>query len=219
MSNDEWMTLQTYASAEEAQPLMELLRENQLTYQLVEDAHKTGDSLNLQLENRGISAFHVQVLSKDIDRASRILDLSAGKLVQEIEEDDYISKFSEEELLEILHKPDEWNQTDVQLALKFLRERGHEIPDDQVKEWFLQRLHDLERPEPPSTALLLLGYGFSLLGGIIGCMIAVQLLLSRKRLPDGRKILIYSSSARLHGRIMLGLSIMDMAGLVAYFSA
>lgn len=211
----EWVTLQTFASLEEAEPLISLLKENQLSYQIVEDVHQLGDSLNLELQNRGITAFHIQVFPADIDRAGRILELSAGKEVQEIEDDDYISSFSDDELIEILKKPDEWNKVDFQLALKFLRERGQTIEDEKLVQWRNERLQQLEIPDVPSNAMLAAGYAFSILGGLIGLLIGIQLLLFRKRLPDGRKVFMYASQHRNHGRAMVILSMIDMA-LIAF---
>lgn len=214
---EDWMILQTFASAEEAEPLLSLLRENQLSYQIVEDAHQAGDSLNLEFQNRGISAFHVQVMPKDADRAGRILELAAGREVQEIEDDDYISAFSEEELLEILKRPDEWNKVDYQLAVKFLRQRGHTIDNTQLNQWMRERIAELEKPDMPSTAMLFAGYFFSVAGGLIGFLIGTQLLFFRKRLPDGRKVLIYAEKDRNHGRAMMAVSVIAMAALTVAF--
>lgn len=214
----EWMTLQTFASEIEAEPLLSLLKENQLTYQIIEDAHQGGDSLNLELQNRGITVFHVQVFPKDLERAGRILELSAGKEVQEIEDDDYISAFSNDELLEILKQPDEWNKVDYQLALKFMRERGHAIDDAQLSQWMKERIAQLEKPDIASAPMMIAGYLFAVVGGIIGLLIGMQLVFFRKRLPDGRKVQTYSEKDRNQGRIMMAISVIAMAAITVLFT-
>ena len=212
----EWVDLQTFASLEDAADLIDLLKENDMTYNVVEDAHKSGDGLNLEFMNHGISTIHVQVMPKDMPNASRLLELAAGNQVAEVEEDDYISGFSDAELLEVLHKPDEWNRTDVQLALKFLNQRGHGIDEATLQRWLQERLAELEKPELASASLRNAGYALALLGGLIGFLISFQLAYFTKRLPDGRKVPLYGPADRAHGRRIMGISLAVMAVIVAW---
>jgi len=209
----EWTDLQTYATMEEAASLLELLRENNLNYNVVEDAHQSGDSLNLGFVNHGISTVHVQVMPHDMPTASRILDLLAGKEMDQVDDDDYISKFSNTELLEVLKQPDEWSRSDVQLAFKFLNERGHKVTEEDVNRWMQERLVTMAKPDTAGRGLLLAGYGLALFGGIFGLIIGLQLATFHKRLPDGNKPPMYIPSDRLHGRIIAALSIPVMFGI------
>jgi hypothetical protein len=201
----EWIDLATFATEEEADALLALLKENNMTYNVAVDQHQMGDSLNLEIQNRGITAVHVQVLPRDKANGDKLVEIMAGKEVQAIEEDDYLSKFSDEELLDVLKKPDEWNRTDYQLALKFLRERGQEITDEHLQALATARITELSQPNPMSSSMITLGYLLCLLGGIVGIMVGIQLYSSNKRLPDGRKTYAYSPQVRSHGARILAL--------------
>ena len=73
----EWMTLETFATAEEARALAALLQENALESNVINDANMGGDPLGLDFQNRGASSVIVRVRAKDIESARRILEASA----------------------------------------------------------------------------------------------------------------------------------------------
>lgn len=213
----EWIDLQTYASEEEAEPLVSLIQENNITYNIIKDEHQSGDSLNLEFQNRGISTIHVQVLPRDLEHAKVILDIAAGKAVDDLQDDDYISQFADEDLLQILHTADEWSQSDVHLALKFLHQRGHQITEENIKVWAQERLVQLAEPSKPSATMLAAGYLFSIAGGLIGLLIGIQLAYFQKRLPDGNKVAMYAPEHRKQGIAMIAISILAMVLLLGYF--
>ncbi len=212
-----WIDLATFPDRESTEDLLDLLKENQITFQVIEDPHQMGDSLNLELQNRGPTALHIQVMAKDAERAQRILALSAGKEVNEVEDDDYLSGFSDHDLLDVLHKPDEWNQVDYQLAIKFLKARGIAIEEAQLHQWAAERLKELEKPDVASSSMITGGYIFALAGGLIGFLIGLQLATFSKRLPNGHKVPMYGDKDRRQGFLMIGISLFAMAGISGYF--
>ncbi len=210
-SHDEWMDVAVFASYEDAAQLLALLSENSITYNTLVDKHSPGDGLNLDLENRGPEMVHVQVLPQDADRAQRALAVLAGEVQSAMEEGDYLAGFSDEELFEVLHKFDEWNQIDYVLAARLLTERGHALDDNQLKEWRAQRMHVLEQPEKASAGYLVAAYVLSFLGGIFGLLMGLQLRTHVKRLPDGRKVHGYTESDRKHGLVQIAISLLAIA--------
>jgi len=210
----EWIDLATFATEEEADELVALLKENNLTYNVAIDQHQMGDSLNLEMQNRGMTAVHVQVLPRDKANGDKLVEIFAGKEVQAIEDDDYLSKFTDEELIEVLKNPDEWNRTDYQLALKFLRERKHDISDEQLQTWANERITVLSQPNSMSSSMIGLGYLLCLMGGIVGIMVGIQLYGSTKRLPNGQKAFAYTPQVRTHGARILGLGCVMLVATV-----
>jgi len=208
--SDEWVELQTYASLDEASPLLELLSENHLTYNTVTDEHRAGDGLNFDLENRGPGVVHVLVMPRDLDQAQRVLQVLAGEVQSEIEEGDYLASFSDEELYDVLRKFDEWNQIDYVLAARLLAQRGHQLNEDTLRQWRAERMCELEKPEKASPGFLAGTFVMALLGGIFGFLMGLQLYTHVKRLPDGRKVHGYSESDRRHGVMAMGLALVVM---------
>ena len=55
----------------------------------------------------------------------------AEKEIEVIDDDYYLLSFSDDELIDVVSKSDEWNKFDVSLAKKLLKERGNEITNDE----------------------------------------------------------------------------------------
>ncbi len=67
--------------------------------------------------------FTKKVTSDNFERVSEILDYVATKEIFEIDKSHYLFNFSDEELFDLLAKPDEWSAFDYQLAQKILDKR------------------------------------------------------------------------------------------------
>jgi hypothetical protein len=227
----EWMPLQTFGSLEDAQVLTKILEENEIHFDVLQDSNSSGDPLGLDFQNRGADSVIVQVPVNDIERARRILEISAGDGNSiEITADDYLASFGEEELLDILKAPDEWNQVDYAVALRLLKEmHGKEFTEEELQKFHDDRIKELETPLSAGTSNQMMGLiagtlsialgiasFFSLTNNhflyvlmlcfLVSCLTVISgwnWSFRRKRLPDGRKIFVYDTKGRLWGRIVL----------------
>ena len=77
--------------------------------------------------------FQLMVKQSDFEKANNLLNDKAEQLLKDINKDHYLFEFTDEELYEILLKPDEWNAFDYKLALIILRDRDQIINDDLLK--------------------------------------------------------------------------------------
>ena len=118
--------------------------------------------------------------------------------VESVKKDHHLFSLSNDELFEIVLKPDQWSRDDYQLAQKILNDRRKEI--DEVTEVFneewLERFDEHERSHKP---LIYAGYLFAILGGIIGILVGIHITTSKKTLPDGKKVFGYGIEDRQHG--------------------
>ncbi len=118
----------------------------------------------------------------------------------------YLFDFTDEELIEVVAKPDEWNQLDYLLALKLLKERGKEVNPilaDKLRE---HRIEELAKPEVSQKGMIYSGYALAVLGGIIGIGIGWTLSSQKKTLPNGNVVYVYSESDRKHGNRILWIA-------------
>jgi len=67
--------------------------------------------------------------------------------INEVEKDYYLLSFSDEELIDVIAKSDEWNKFDVELAQKILKEKGKEVTEQQITQIKQQRIEELSKPE------------------------------------------------------------------------
>ena len=230
----EWMTLESFGSLDEAKALVDLLKENAIEANLVNDANLGGDPLGLDFQNRGADSCIVRVHAKDIDRARRILEAGVRAGVSSADEVsmEMLGNFSDEELLEILQKQDEWNPENVILAQKILESHGKVYSEEDLKRFFDDRVEVLRKPVAVKVSSVFLAffgvvlslsldvgnflfldckdYLYALLAsGFCACLSFIAGLnwtYRRKRLPNGEKVFAFSPGLRKVAFVELVLS-------------
>lgn len=163
----------------------------------------------------------VKIPAAAFNQANTALDAYYQKLVGAVGPDYYLFGFSNEELFEILAKPDEWGHFDRQLAQKILSDRGQPIDSQQLSRLKEQRISELARPEKTSWSLIGFGYVLIFLGilflspvihvgfmytpwGFISCLFTGTLLAYYKKiLPDGTKAYYFNAFSRKNGKIII----------------
>jgi hypothetical protein len=147
---------------------------------------------------------------EDFVKAHQALDDYYKTQLDGVEKDYYLFDFTDQELLEILIKPDEWGHFDYQLAKKILGERGKEMTAEVLDLLKQQRKVDLSRKETAHKYLIWFGYFIALLGGFFGVIIGLTLTYYKKTLPDGETIYAYGESERNHGMRILIISAISL---------
>jgi hypothetical protein len=152
----------------------------------------------------------------DFTRANEIIDESITNNIASIDPDYYLFSFSKEELIDIVNKPDEWNNQDVILARKLLADQGHVVSDNEIQQVKNKRIQELAKPEKERSILLFIGYSLSLIVPTYGIFFGLTKLTARKVLPNGQKVNIYDGNARTHFLAMMVISIVLLVTLVLY---
>ena len=137
-----------------------------------------------------------------------------------IPEDYYLKEFSDEELIEIIYKKDEWNEFDYEVAKSILKDRGIVISETDIERINSERLEKLktnyEKPNEVKN-LIILGYIFSVIGFFASFVMTFCLFISygvslvilklKKQLPNGERVYYFNEQDRKHGRRILVLSL------------
>ena len=201
---------------ERANGLTELLADNGIEFELTEDKENLD---SIYGDKQFSKQYFVKIKGDDFKKADSILVNLSEKELETVDKDHYLYGFTDEELFEIISKPDEWNEFDFQLAKKILRERGKEINQDTIDLLKKQRLNDLAKPEEGQRNWIYAGYIFALLGGLFGVFIGWHLSTYRKTLPNGQQFYGYKQEDRKHGRrIWIIGAIMFIISLTIRFS-
>jgi hypothetical protein len=210
----EFRDFQTFASAEAAQPLLAALEQRGIATLTAFDNGQMAFDPSFA-NNQLTSKFTVKLALADFEQASQVLaDLDKDALNQ-ANPNHYLFNFTDEELFDLLLKPDEWSSFDVALASQLLRKRGRDISPDTLKLLRQHRVAKLAQPYDDQNIWVRSGYASALLGGLIGFFIGYHLYSHRKQLPDGRRVYAYGPKDRVHGvRIMVLGAVM----LVLYVS-
>ena len=136
--------------------------------------------------------------------------------IEMLPKDHYLYSFTDDELMDVVKKRDEWNALDYQLALVLLKERGVVIDHNAIEKTDKQRITELSEPEKAGKWWLVAGYVFAGMGGLLGIVFGYMLYSSKKTLPDGRIMYRYNIAHRRHGKIImiLGLSVVSILWVI-----
>ncbi len=200
MTDEQYLTFQKFNDEGLATELTEVLEQNNIEF-IVDDTQNFDPSFSNSEINK---EFRVKLKKEDFEKANTLLLEISVKQLENVDKNYYLFKFTDEELIEIVAKADEWSQYDFILAQRILKERGKEIKPELADALRKQRLQELAKPEEGQQTWIYAGYTFALLGGLISIFIGWHLLSYKKTLPNGDRVYGYSASDRKHGnRIFL----------------
>ena len=148
----------------------------------------------------------IKLHPEDFTKANTALDEYYKSQLDSIDKDYYLFSFTDNELEEIVRRPDEWNRLDYQLALKLLKDHGIEIKPEVIESYQQRRIAVLSQTENMSIWWVYIGYATAVLGGFLGMVIGFLLVYGKKTLPNGTSVYINSDKLRFHGKLILAIS-------------
>lgn len=196
----EFLPFQSFLNEKEAAPIIGVLKENGVNYKIETLKEPLDATIAGEIVQNKI---FLLLQSQDFPRANEVLDNAILTNLSTLDDDYYLFSFSDEELNDIIQKPDEWSRQDFLIARKILAERGVNMSDEKINTLKSDRLKELSRQEVGDKWWIIIGYLLALVGGIMAIIIALPFILGKKTLPDGSRIFIYSSKTREHGKIIL----------------
>lgn len=199
----ELLTFQRFTKKERAEELIALLAKNDLVSVLEDNTSSLGDSFGTSYD----AEFAVKLRAEDFEKANQVLIEDTVSDLDAIDKDYYLFSFSDVELRDVVAHRDEWNAFDFLLAQKLLKDRGHEIDQDELDQLKRERLAELSKPEPRQTGAIIAGYVMAFLGGLLGIVIGWYLSTYKRTLPNGDRVYHYGEDDRKHGKRILYLGI------------
>ncbi|MES2555239.1 MAG: hypothetical protein V4604_03760 [Bacteroidota bacterium] len=200
MPEAELITVKEFQDRELLGDYVELFEKAEIPFS-VEDSKPRFDASFANDESRRY--YRINVAPVDLSNALELCGRMDQKILEELPEDYYLFQFSDEELREVLVRSFEWNSLDVMLAKKILTERGVDFSESAIASERQEITDELDAPEKGDTLLVVCGYIFCLLGGLLGLMIALTILTSQKTTHDGHRIPRYSAGTKKHAQRML----------------
>lgn len=202
-----------FPSLIQAQELQTLLNQNNIITVLTDNIAPVDVTFS---GNTLLNQYEIKIDTADFEKAQAVVEKEAENILDQIDQDYYLLRFTNEELYEVLLKSDEWNIFDYKLAQKLLTDRGKTIDPEMLSSLRKERLKILAKPEENQKPWIIAGYLFSFLGGGIGIVIGYSLWTSKKTLPNGERIYSYNDLDREHGKIIffIGLIIFPLALII-----
>ncbi|MCB2377713.1 hypothetical protein LGH70_08980 [Hymenobacter sp. BT635] len=209
----DFVSYQQFPNPEVAAPLLELLRRHEVAFETEFDKPRFDASF---ANNATSTYFVVKLHPEDFETARALEEAQNQELTSQVAPDHYLFAFTDEELMDVLLRPDEWNSFDVTLARQILQDRGKTISPEAARLLRQQRNADLAQPEPSQKAWIAWGYLTAVLGGLFAFFIGWHLHTHRKTLPDGRKVHAFTPGDRAHGLRIMVLGALMVLGLICF---
>jgi hypothetical protein len=202
-----FLTFQKFNDIGVANEIAERLKQSNITY-LLEDNKEFFDP---SFANNTIEPdISIKIKSGDFSKAQIALEDYYKTQLDNVDKDYYLLTFTDEELIEIITKPDEWGHFDYQLAQKLLRDRGKEVKPEVINLLKVQRIKELAKPDTSHRYWIYAGYISAIIGGLFGIIIGWTLAYFKKTLPNGERVYAYRENERNHGTRMLLISIVSL---------
>lgn len=203
------LTFQKFHDMEVAEDVAEKLKAHNIFYEIVDESPAFDASYAYNFISKDI---RIKLRPKDFVPARKVLDDYYKSQLDKADADYYLFSFTNEELKEIISKPDEWGYFDYQLAQKILQDRGDEIKPEVIESLKTERNKALAKTDSMHKSLITRGYYSAILGGVWGFVIGHNLVYSKKTLPDGQSVYTYPEAERVHGTRILLLSAVCFVG-------
>jgi hypothetical protein len=199
----EFTTFRNFDNIDSLNEITEILKLGGFKYKI----ENTSTNFDPAMVNSIQPSYSLKLINSDFDLASKMIEESAKDKISQIPTDYYLYSFTDEELKEVLSKPDEWGRFDYSLAKEILSKKGFHLSESELDIKRKERINELAKPDDPKFYWILIGYGFAILGGIIGILWGWFLVTHKKTLPNGVKIQGYSNKYQKHGLAILTIGI------------
>jgi hypothetical protein len=212
---DTFLTFKTFPDGETAQDFAEILIQQDIPYLIEEDALVFDPSYANNQFNRD---YRLKLRQQDFIKANQAFEDFYKTKLEQVSQDYYLFYFTDEELQEIIAKPDEWGHFDYLLAQKLLVERGTEINAEQTEQLKSERIRELSKTQPVKRSAVILSYIVCFFFFPIGLFIGWNWAFSKKTLPDGQRIPVYSQYGQKQGMriFIIGLILLVLSILLRF---
>ena len=204
---ENFVTYRKFIFKDDALDLIEILKENNIDYVLDDNSSRLDSSFG---NDDNTKQFVLKIEKENFEKVEELEEKSISKSLDNVDKSYYLFESSDEDLIEIVLKKEEWSKFDYLLAQKILKERGKEINQDLIKAINKRRVEDLKTEEASPKWLIFIGYLFSILGGFIGIFIGLYLMNYKKTLPNGETIYGFGKEDRNSGKNVFICSIMGI---------
>lgn len=179
-----------------------ILDGHQIPYKLQDTSRDFDASMSF---NKATKTFILMLHPNDFEQANSLFELKSAFDMEQINASHPFFAFSTSELSDVVMNYDEWNPLDVRLAKHLLKKENIEIVNSEINAHQKNKKFNqtLDGGNAKSDTMIITGYVFCLLGGLLGFAIGLFLITAKKQLPDGSKTYVYKKSQRDHGYLMV----------------
>ena len=197
-----FLTYSKFYTKEEAEEFAALLDTNNIVF----DAERLRAPLdNIYLGEDSEPQYIVKVMQQDFGKVESLVKREMEKQVDHLTPDYYLFQFSNEELLEVLQKSEDWNHLDQTLAKRLLQQRN--VKTDGLAVLSVFNEEEINGKERISTTTLVITYLLAVVFAITGMLIGALLITARRTMKDGSKMPLYDNWTVNQGWIVFNIGL------------
>lgn len=201
--------IRTAFTLEELQEVQDLLQSEGIYCQVYQNV--SGYETIYNSNPIGVS-YKISVPDSEAQRAFEILEKNYGN---EEDEESFLRQMDTVDLLEILAHPQKYSTNDYSIAQKLILERG--ISSNELEKKTTKIIKDENTPQRVKTIVLLAGYIFAVISGILGFAIGWYLYFSKtKHTQTGKKYFAHDKYSRRHGLLILVIGFIALILLIFF---
>ncbi len=167
---EELLAYQTFSLKSEATEVAERLRKAGIIAEIVEKAVGLG---GVFVGSNYADGYILRISAADFSKANSILYDSNSIAPESISPDHPLNAMSNDELKDIVAKPDEWGADNYNIAMALLKSRDMTISEKELAEMREERIAVLSERKHMNPALLFVGY-FTALSPVIANLFGTQ---------------------------------------------
>lgn len=209
--DETFLTFRVFNERETAEDLAEVLAQQGIDFFIEEDTLVFDPSYANNAFNKD---YRLKLRQQDFEKAHYVLEDYFLSRLEKIDRDYYLFQFSDQELQEIVTRPDEWGYLDYLLAQKILSQRGKAFDPNEIRALKSKRISELSKPEHVNRSFIIWGYVLCLIFFPLAIFMGWNWAYSKKILPDGKKVNIFDDTARKHGRYIFALGLVVLIVVV-----
>ena len=211
MQKETFIPFRRFDSKQEAQLFVEILEKQGVVYELEEYSKNTNPLVFDSFEKEIL----IKLRQEDFDKTNEFVLENDDE--DELDTNYYLYSFTDEELIEILVKPHEWGELDRKIAPKILIKRGYYLNNLDIEGKKNDYVKKLAQPQKESPVLIIAGYLFAFMGGLLGLAIGWGLDNMKTTLPNGKQAFTYNEKCRKHGARIFILAVVMIIFYILLF--
>jgi hypothetical protein len=217
MAEQELITFRKLAHLEEAEALVNIFKSRSIQADYRKLEGDLGGALQGSIDT---FKYEVRILESSRSKAEEILEKMAFEELEDVDKDHYLYEFTDEELIDVLVRREEWNEIDYVLSRKILKDRGVKYNQEEIEVKHKEYIAKISEPKGGQGIWIFIGYITAIVGGFFGLLIGYMLFQAKTVLPNGSRVPAYTPTTRNHGKYIFFLSIVMLIilGIMRFFT-
>lgn len=232
---EELLVYRTFATQDDALQVLTVLEDNGITGEIAA-SFETIDAVFVG--KRYDDHYILRIKGGDFEKATSVLEQYTNKGLENIDPTHPLLALNQDELMDIVAKPDEWGAENYSIAKYLLQQKGIAISKTELESLNEDRMKHLAEPKSLNAWVFVIGYMFVLMNIVtlftdhyplvrisqwmtfmpaaFSFVIGRLISQAKTTLPNGQRVYTYNKKALKNAAIMQGMSLaIVMANIVA----